>query len=70
MISKPTSFRPMPSATRLRMPVGTWSRAAMICAEAEVYIKGTTVFADRAASAPARPNALGTTGARSWSPPV
>ena len=61
---------PMPPATRLRMSVGTCAHAAMTCADAAVYIKGTTVFADRPASAAARPNVLGTTGARSWSPPV
>jgi hypothetical protein len=61
--------RPMQSATRFRLPVGTLVRAAMICADAEVYTKGTTVFADRVAGA-ARPSNLGITGLRSWSPPV
>ncbi len=61
--------RPMQSATRFRMPVGTHVRASMICADAEVYTKGTTVFADRIAGT-ARPSALGITGLRSWSPPV
>ncbi|HEX2176372.1 MAG TPA: hypothetical protein VHG70_10710 [Nocardioidaceae bacterium] len=56
-------------AARLRMPVGTIARAAMICADAEVYTKGTTVFAD-GASAAARPHVLRTPGARCWSPPV
>jgi hypothetical protein len=51
------------------MPVGTLAPAAMICADAEVYIKGTTVFADHIAGA-ARPSNLGITGLRSWSPPV
>jgi hypothetical protein len=59
--------RPMQSATRFGMPVGTLVRAAMICADAEVYTKGTTVFADRIA---ARRSTLGITGLRSWSPPV
>jgi hypothetical protein len=62
--------RPTPTATRFRMPVGASARTAMTCGEAEVYIKGTTVFADLVASAAARPNALGTPGVRSWSPPV
>jgi hypothetical protein len=70
MTSMTQTSWPMPAATRLRMPVGTCARAAMICADAEVYIKGTTVFADRPASVTARPHVLGTTGARSWSPPV
>ncbi|MDQ4086263.1 MAG: hypothetical protein M3165_10640 [Actinomycetota bacterium] len=71
MISSMTMpSRPTPAPTRLRLPVGTCAPAAMICADAEVYIKGTTVFADRATSAVARPNALGTPGARRWSPPV
>ena len=61
--------RPMPSVTRVRMPVGALIRASMICADAEVYTKGTTVFADHVAGA-ARPSALGITGLRSWSPPV
>jgi hypothetical protein len=64
-----TSSRPIQSATRFRMPVGTLVRASMICADAEVYTKGTTVFADHVAGA-ARPSALGITGLRSWSPPV
>jgi hypothetical protein len=62
--------RPMQSATRFRMPVGTLVRASMICADAEVYTKGTTVFADRVDGAAARPSTLGITGLRSWSPPV
>jgi hypothetical protein len=62
--------RPMPTATRLRMPVGACALAAMNCADAEVYTKGTTVFADRAARDVVRPSILGTTGARRWSPPV
>jgi hypothetical protein len=61
--------RPIQSATRFRMPVGTHVRASMICADAEVYTKGTAVFADHVAGA-ARPSALGITGLRSWSPPV
>jgi hypothetical protein len=61
--------RPMQSATRFRMPVGTLVRASMICADAEVYTKGTTVFADRVAGAAPLSN-LGITGLRSWSPPV
>ena len=61
--------RPLQSATRVRMPVGTLVRASMICADAEVYTKGTTVFADHVAGA-ARPSALEITGHRSWSPPV
>ena len=65
--------RPMPTATRLRMPVGACAHAAMNCADAEVYTKGTTVFADRAArpaGAVVRPSILGTSGVRRWSPPV
>jgi hypothetical protein len=60
----------MTTAVRLRMPVGAFARTAMICADAEVYTKGTTVFADLAVPTAVRPNSLGTAGARSWSPPV
>jgi hypothetical protein len=62
--------KPTPDATRLRMPAGTCARTAPFCADVELYVKGTVVFADRAASATARPHALDIPGVRSWSPPV
>ena len=62
--------QPALDAVRLRMPEGTATRTAMICADAEVYTKGTTVFADAAVSAAVRPHVLRTPGARCWSPPV
>ena len=57
-------------ATRFRMPVGTAGRNGVVCADVEIYAKGTTVFADSALSAAARPHVLDIPGVRSWSPPV
>jgi hypothetical protein len=57
-------------AMRFRMPVGTAGRGAVVCADAEIYAKGTTVIADSAFSAAVRPNVLDVPGVRSWSPPV
>jgi hypothetical protein len=68
MISNMTTM-PTQHAARFRMPVGACAGLAMSSVDAEVYTKGTTVFADRAASSIVRPNAL-VLGARSWSPPV
>jgi hypothetical protein len=71
MISNVTTM-PTQDAVRFRMPAGHRAGLATVLAMssvgAEVYTKGTTVFADRAASS-IRPNAL-VPGARSWSPPV
>jgi hypothetical protein len=68
MISNTTTM-PTQDAVRFRMPVDARVRLAMRSVGAEVYTKGTTVFADHAASS-IRPNALDVLGARSWSPPV
>jgi hypothetical protein len=77
--------QPEQCAARFRMPVGTEalvsSPVAMILADAEVYTKGTIVFADGPAVAlmggaafvrplAVRPYAFGTWDVRTWSPPV
>jgi hypothetical protein len=68
MISNVTTM-PTQDAARFRMPVEVCAGLAMSSVDAEVYTKGTTVFADHAATPIDRPNAL-VLGARSWSPPV
>lgn len=68
--SQTQPYRPTHAAARFRMPVGTVARPAVLCADVEAYVKGTTVFADDAASTANRPHALGIWGVRSWSPPV
>lgn len=62
--------KPTQDAARFRMPVGTAGRDAIVCADVELYVAGTTVFADSALSAAARPHVLDIPGVRSWSPPV
>lgn len=69
-----TMTKPTHDAWRFRMPVGTFARTGVVCADVEAYVKGTTVFADGfadgGASSTNRPRTLAIPGIRSWSPPV